>query len=116
MPMNTRRKPAATIRSSSSGSSARLTDASVMKSICGRRRSRHAISARSNSFTSFLLPMKLSSTKKTVPCQPAAVSASSSAIICSGVLVRGLRPFMTMMSQNSQSNGQPRENWIDIVA
>jgi hypothetical protein len=28
----------------------------------------------------------------------------------------GLRPFMTMMSQNSQSNGQPRENWIDIVA
>jgi hypothetical protein len=27
-----------------------------------------------------------------------------------GLLVRGLRPNMTMMSQNSQRNGQPREN------
>ena len=45
--------------------------------------------------------MKLSSTMKTISFQPRTRSASSSAINCAGGLVRGTRPFMTMMSQNS---------------
>ena len=64
----------------------------------------------SMAFTAFLLPMKLSSTKNTSPRKPVLQIASSSAMICSEVLVRGLRPYMTMMSQNSQENGHPREN------
>ena len=42
---------------------------------------------------------------------PWARSASSSAMICALVLIRGRRPKVTMMSQNSHWNGQPRENW-----
>ena len=30
---------------------------------------------------------------------------------CAAVLIRGRRPKVTMMSQNSHWNGQPRENW-----
>ena len=32
-------------------------------------------------------------------------------MICATVLIRGRRPNVTMMSQNSHWNGQPRENW-----
>ena len=42
---------------------------------------------------------------------PCVRSASSSAMTCALVLIRGLRPNVTMMSQNSHWNGQPRENW-----
>ena len=38
-------------------------------------------------------------------------SASSSAITCELVFSLGLRPNVTMMSQNSHWNGQPRLNW-----
>ena len=41
---------------------------------------------------------------------PVSLIASSSAITCSAVLSRGRRPKVTMMSQNSHWNGQPREN------
>jgi hypothetical protein len=58
--------------------------------------------------------MKLSSTKKTSPAKPVFLIASSSAITCPPDLVRGFRPYMTMMSQNSQVNGQPREYCSDI--
>ncbi len=51
----------------------------------------------------------------TMSFHPRRASASSSAINCAGVFVRGTRPFITMMSQNSQSNGQPRENCTAIV-
>ena len=73
------------------------------------------MSSRSNALASGLLPMKLSSTTKTMSCHPRRRRSSSSATSWAGDLVRGTRPFMTMMSQNSQSNGQPRENWTDIV-
>ena len=36
--------------------------------------------------------------------------ASSSAITWAPVLIRGRRPKVTMMSQNSHWNGHPREN------
>ena len=39
---------------------------------------------------------------------------SNSASICSGVLVRGTRPYSLVISQNSQSNGHPRENCSSI--
>ena len=54
--------------------------------------------------------MKLSSAKKTLPA-PRACQASISWITCSTGLKRILRPYMTMMSQNSQVNGQPRVHW-----
>ena len=90
-------------------------DASVRNPMRGRVRRRHSINSRSSALVRCLLPMKLSSTMKTMSFQPRRHSASSSAITCAGVLVRGTRPFITMMSQNSQSNGQPRENCTDMV-
>ncbi len=39
-------------------------------------------------------------------------NASSSAMTCALVLSLGLRPNVTMMSQNSHWNGQPRLNWM----
>ena len=42
---------------------------------------------------------------------PSCRIASSSAITWAPVLIRGRRPKVTMMSQNSHWNGQPRENW-----
>ena len=53
--------------------------------------------------------MKLSSTKKTLPRYPVAFRWSSSVSTWAGVLVRGLRPKTSMMSQNSHWKGQPRE-------
>ena len=53
------------------------------------------------------VPMKLSSAKKTFPV-PRLCQASSSLSTCVTGLKRTLRPYMTMMSQNSQVNGQPR--------
>ena len=116
MPTNTLVKPASTINAHNSASSARFTDASVRNPISGPRAPRamppfRAASARVRR----LSPMKLSSTMKTISFQPRTRSASSSAINCAGDLVRGTRPFMTMMSQNSQLNGQPRENCAGIV-
>ena len=71
----------------------------------------HWISAGSrSSFRKRLLPMKLSSTKNTDPRQPSLVKWSNSVITCAVVLVRGRWPNMEVMLQNSQSNGQPREN------
>ena len=78
-------------------------------------RSRQAIIAWSSARVRLLWPMKLSSTTKTMSFHPRRRSASSSPMNCSGDLVRGTRPFITMMSQNSQSNGQPRENCAAIV-
>ena len=75
-----------------------------------RVRLRQSISACSSSRARLRLPMKLSSVMNTMSRQPWRRSASSSRTICAGVLVRGTRPFMTTMSQNSQLNGQPREN------
>ena len=115
-PMNTFLNPAATSRSSNSGSSTRFSDASVMNGTRTFRRARQAMSARSSSFTFGLCPMKLSSTMKIVPPQPVSINASSSAIIWAGVFARGTRPYTATMSQNSQSNGQPRENCTDMVA
>src|SRR5262249_4297770 len=60
--------------------------------------------------TAFLLPIRLSSTKSRWPRQPSSYSVSSSASICAGVLVRGMRPYNSMTSQNSHRNGQPRED------
>ena len=65
--------------------------------------------SRSIGLMAFLLPIRLSSTMKTIP-MPCVRIASSSAIICALVFSRGLRPNVTMMSQNSHWNGQPREN------
>ena len=57
----------------------------------------------------FLLPIRLSSTMKTIAIFWAR-SASNSAMTCALVFRRGRRPKVTMMSQNSHWNGQPREN------
>ena len=64
--------------------------------------------SRSTGLIAFLLPIRLSSTTKTI-LNPACRKASSSAKTCSLALRRGRRPKVTMMSQNSQVNGQPRE-------
>ncbi len=53
--------------------------------------------------------MKLSSTI-IAEKKPALRISSSSAITCAAFFVRGTRPKITMMSQNSHWNGQPREN------
>src|SRR3984893_12137735 len=66
-------------------------------------------------FIAFLLPIRLSSTMKTASTPPKLRSASSSAIIWGIVLSRGRRPKVKMMSQNSQVNGQPRENCTGAV-
>jgi len=58
--------------------------------------------------------MKLSSTMKTSPRYPSLRSASSSARTCAGCFTRGTRPKISMMSQNSHMNGQPREVWMHI--
>ena len=79
------------------------------------RRRQSSMAARS-SFTRRRLPMKLSSTRNTSPFQPARRRASSSSITRPGALVRGTRPFMATMSQNSQLNGHPRENCTDMPA
>ena len=81
----------------------------------GCTRSRQAINSRSSALVRALSPMKLSSTMNTMSFQPFSRSPSSSAMSWAGVLVRGTRPFMTMMSQNSQSYGQPRENCTAMV-
>ena len=60
--------------------------------------------------------MKLSSTKKTWPRKPEAYTLSSSLMIWSRSFVRGLRPQSSVMSQNSQLKGQPREYWMLIEA
>lgn len=109
MPRNTAPKPAATIPASSVGSPARSTDASVYSAIGRSCAACHAASAGNSSATSRRLPMKLSSTRNTVPRQPRRYSASSSAITWGGVLTRGTRPKISITSQNSQRNGQPRE-------
>ena len=67
-----------------------------------------AMISRKISFIAFLLPIRLSSTMN-ASCIPAATSPSSSAMTWRAVLSRGRRPKTTMMSQNSQVNGQPRE-------
>jgi hypothetical protein len=103
MPTKTFRKPARTISSQSSGSSARFSDASVRKPTFGWVRSRHATSSRSRVFVRLLSPMKLSSTTKTIPFQPPRSSASISPMSWPGDLVRGACPFITTMSQKSQS-------------
>ena len=63
---------------------------------------------------SFLLPMKLSSTTK-IFFAPSAWIASTSASTWATDLVRGRRPYITMMSQNSQLKGQPRANWMAML-
>ena len=63
---------------------------------------------------SFLFPMKLSSTTKMFR-SPRRWSSWTSAITWGADLVRGRRPYITMMSQNSHENGQPRANWIVMV-
>lgn len=65
MPMNTDRKFAFQSRSSISSSSPRLTLASVLNVIGKSFATCHAASLRSISVARGLLPMKLSSTKKT---------------------------------------------------
>src|SRR4030043_82074 len=116
IPTNTVSNPASTIDFIKSSSSARFIDASVRNpngyflSFC------HLIMAgRISSFNFLLLPMKLSSTRQPGSRQPRLYRASSSAISCSLVLVRGLLPFNTIISQNSQSKGQPREYWMFMV-
>ena len=70
---------------------------------------------RAAALASFLLPMKLSSTTKMLRSAEAMDLVAPRPSPASTVLVRGRRPYMTMMSQNSQLNGQPRANWIVIV-
>ena len=57
----------------------------------------------------FLLPIRLSSTMKTMSVFWAR-RASSSAIIWAEVLSRGRWPKLIGISQNSHLKGQPREN------
>src|SRR5262245_28960954 len=64
-----------------------------------------SVRCRLRSVMAFLLPNRLSSTTKTMR-NPAFQNDSSSARICPLVLRRGRRPNVTMMSQNSQVNGQ----------
>ena len=110
MPRNTVVKPASTIDSTRTGSEARSTLASVYSSN-GRPCSFCQRATSGNSFAaSRRLPMKLSSTTKIDPRQPSSYSTSSSRSICFGAFTRGLRPYSSMMSQNSHWNGQPREH------
>ena len=70
----------------------------------------HSIRAGSSSrLRRALLPMKLSSTKKMLAAPAAGIQASSSAITCAALFVRGRWPSSAVTLQNSQLNGQPRE-------
>ena len=69
----------------------------------------HAATSRSNGLTATLLPIRLSSTMKAMNMCCLRI-ASSSAITWALVFSRGWRPNVTMMSQNSHWNGQPRLN------
>ncbi len=109
MPMNTAMKLASVISIISSRSSARSIEASVKKVSGKPFRCCQAITSLSTILIAFLLPIRLSSTMKTIRC-PVSLIASSSAITWAAVLSRGRRPKVTMMSQNSHWNGQPREN------
>ena len=116
MPTKTSAKPAATIAATSSGTPARSTLASVMN-WKGKPWARCQRSTAGRSWaTCRRFPTKLSSTKKRAPLAPRAWSASSSATTCSGDLVRGTRPKISTMSQNSQRKGQPREYWSAWLA
>jgi len=99
-----------------SGSSVRLIDASVLNGM-PILPLRHSINAGSTSdLICFLLPIKLSSTKKMLLRQPKAYRPSNSAMICAAVLVRGRCPNKAVTLQKSQLKGQPRENWILTVS
>ncbi len=116
IPRNTMPKPASRISRISSASAPRLTEASVKK-LNGKSWLRCQRSIAINEcLASRRFPMKLSSTKNTEPRHPAASSASSSAVIRSGDLIRERRPYSFQMSQNSQANGQPRECCTAIEA
>src|SRR3989338_5497914 len=99
-----------------SGSAARLVLASVKKlkgylyDFC------QVISSGNIFFTFKVFPIKLSSTIKIGPLQPALYNAWNSVIICSGDLLRGILPFMMTISQNSQLKGHPLEYCTDRVA
>src|SRR5208337_828817 len=80
-------EPAAFIMPRSSGSSARLTDASVKNENGRRCRSFHSAIAGSNCLTFFLFPMKLSSTRNTDP-----PLVTMQLLQLSNHLSRGLRP------------------------
>jgi len=109
MPTNTVSNPARVIISINSGSSARFTEASVLKDMPFFPL-RHSISAGStSSFRRFLLPIKLSSTKKTPPRQPRLYRVSNSAVTWAAVLVRKRCPSMAVTLQKSHPNGHPRE-------
>ena len=91
MPMKTVVKRAARSSSSSSSSWATFSETSVLKYIGWPWASLHSAIARSSSLASFLLPMKLSSTRKTCVA-PRRWHSAISAITCGTDLTRGRRP------------------------
>ena len=110
-PMNTHWNRARRSWSSRPGGDATLADTSAPKVNRYRCRRWYAARKSSNSRQRGRWPIRLSSMKKTLRT-PWARSRSSSRSTWASAFARGLRPKVTMMSQNSQRNGQPRENWI----
>jgi hypothetical protein len=111
MPMNASWKFACWRRSSTSGMSATLmvsSHANRTGNPSARPQSRSAARRRRVKRGS---PMKFASVNATY-WPPARRIDSTSAITCSTLLVRGRRPSVTMMSQNSQLKGHPRVVWM----
>ena len=115
MPTNTFVKPAATINARNSASSARFTDASVRKPIFGCVRSPPGDHLVQQLPRPGLVPDEIVVHEEhhVLPApRPQRLQLGDH-------LGRRFRPrhapFITMMSQNSQSNGHPRENCTAIV-
>ncbi len=116
IPMKTESKPALTIRSKRSASSAKFIEASV-KNTQPFLSLRHSIRAGSSRVFKYrLFPIKLSSTKKILLRQPVSYIRSSSMITCCADFSRGRWPKRTVTLQKSQLNGHPLENWMLIEA
>ena len=109
MPTKTVSKPDRTICATRSGSSARSMETWVYRGVGPCCSCHLTIWGRRSFLTAAHWPMKLSSTTKTVPVQPARRMASSSAMTWAGALPRGPRPSMAVTLQKSQLKGQPRE-------
>ena len=103
MPMKTVSKPASVMDLVSFSSSARLMETWVVKGVGPLFFFQSMRAGWRSFFWAGRLPIRLSSTKKTSPFQPAALRESSSAMIWVAFLVRGSRPRSAVTLQNSQS-------------
>ena len=116
MPTKTFLNPARTMSSQSSGSSARLAEASVRKPIEVRVRARQSMSARSSSLGVLFVADEIIVHDEDHVFPPAKAELFEFGNQLSGGLRAGrVAVHPGDIAKNSQSKGQPRENCTDIV-